>query len=83
MRIGYPWASESELCWSTRITCLTLAKAAAAALPRPIFDYIDGGADDEITQRRNSDAFSGYDLLPSVLGSANQTTQVRYPSPGL
>jgi len=29
-------------------------KAAAAALPRPIFDYIDGGADDEITQRRNS-----------------------------
>ena len=43
-------------------------KAAAAALPRPIFDYIDGGADDEITQRRNIDAFSGYDLLPSVLG---------------
>jgi L-lactate dehydrogenase (cytochrome) len=43
-------------------------KAAAAALPRPIFDYIDGGADDEITKRRNSDAFSGYDLLPSVLG---------------
>ena len=50
-------------------------KAAAAALPRPIFDYIDGGADDEITQRRNSDAFSGYDLLPSVLGT-NQNTQV-------
>jgi L-lactate dehydrogenase (cytochrome) len=44
-----------------------IRKAAAAALPRPIFDYIDGGADDEITQRRNCEAFSGYDLLPSVL----------------
>jgi L-lactate dehydrogenase (cytochrome) len=43
-------------------------KAAAAALPRPIFDYIDGGADDEITRRRNCDAFGEYDLLPSVLG---------------
>ena len=50
-------------------------KAAAAALPRPIFDYIDGGADDEITQRRNSDAFAGYDLLPSVLG-IDKDTQV-------
>ena len=50
-------------------------KAAAAALPRPIFDYIDGGADDEITQRRNSDAFAGYDLLPNVLG-INKDIQV-------
>jgi L-lactate dehydrogenase (cytochrome) len=26
-------------------------------LPRPIFDYIDGGADDEVSLRRNSAAF--------------------------
>lgn len=52
-----------------------IRKAAAAALPRPIFDYIDGGADDEITQRRNCEAFSAYDLLPSVLG-INKDVQV-------
>ena len=42
-------------------------KAAAAALPKPIFDYMEGGADDEATLRRNCEAFSGYDLLPSIL----------------
>jgi L-lactate dehydrogenase (cytochrome) len=36
-------------------------------LPRPIFDYIDGGADDEVTLRRNSESFDRYDLVPSVL----------------
>jgi L-lactate dehydrogenase (cytochrome) len=42
-------------------------KAAAACLPKPIFDYLDGGADDELTLARNSSAFSNYELLPSVL----------------
>jgi len=42
----------------------TLAKK---RLPGPIFDYIDGGADDEGTYRRNSAAFDGCDLVPSVL----------------
>jgi L-lactate dehydrogenase (cytochrome) len=37
-------------------------------LPRPIFDYIDGGADDEVTLRRNSESFDRCDLVPSVLG---------------
>src|SRR5262245_10826997 len=36
-------------------------------LPGPIFDYIDGGADDEMTLRRNTAAFEEVDLLPSVL----------------
>jgi L-lactate dehydrogenase (cytochrome) len=36
-------------------------------LPRPIFDYIDGAADDEITHRRNSEAFASCDLVPNVL----------------
>jgi len=36
-------------------------------LPRPIFDYIDGGADDEATLRHNSAAFDSVDLLPHVL----------------
>lgn len=36
-------------------------------LPRPIFDYIDGGADDEVTLARNMSAFSRYTLMPDVL----------------
>jgi L-lactate dehydrogenase (cytochrome) len=36
-------------------------------LPAPIFHYIDGGADDEVTLRRNTDAFETMDLVPNVL----------------
>jgi len=36
-------------------------------LPRPIFDYIDGAADDETTYRRNTASFQRCDLVPSVL----------------
>jgi L-lactate dehydrogenase (cytochrome) len=36
-------------------------------LPGPIFDYIDGGADDEVTLRRNLASFESCDLVPNVL----------------
>lgn len=36
-------------------------------LPSPIFNYIDGGSDDESTYRRNTSAFETCDLVPSVL----------------
>jgi L-lactate dehydrogenase (cytochrome) len=36
-------------------------------LPGPIFDYIDGAADDETTYRRNAASFEGCDLVPNVL----------------
>ena len=36
-------------------------------LPGPIFDYIDGAADDEVTYRRNTRAFESCDLVPNVL----------------
>jgi len=36
-------------------------------LPGPIFHYIDGAADDEVTYRRNTSAFDDCDLVPSVL----------------
>lgn len=42
----------------------TLAKK---RLPSAIFNYIDGGADDETTYRRNTEAFDTCDLIPSVL----------------
>jgi L-lactate dehydrogenase (cytochrome) len=36
-------------------------------LPGPIFHYIDGAADDEISYRRNTSAFDDCDLVPNVL----------------
>ncbi len=36
-------------------------------LPSPIFNYIDGAADDETTYRRNSESFERCDLVPNVL----------------
>ena len=36
-------------------------------LPSPIFHYIDGAGDDEITKGRNTSAFDDCDLVPNVL----------------
>lgn len=36
-------------------------------LPGPIFDYIDGAADDEVTKARNTASFESVDLVPDVL----------------
>lgn len=44
-----------------------LRSRARQRLPRPIFDYMDGGADDERTLSRNMSAFTDYELLPDVL----------------
>lgn len=45
-------------------------RLARRRLPAPVFHYIDGGADDEATQRRNTEAFSDCDLVPRVLTGA-------------
>jgi L-lactate dehydrogenase (cytochrome) len=42
-------------------------KLAKKKLPSPIFHYIDGAADDEITYRRNTEAYDQCDLVPNVL----------------
>jgi len=42
-------------------------KLAQKKLPGPIFHYIDGAADDEITYKRNTAAFDDVDLVPNVL----------------
>lgn len=36
-------------------------------LPSPIFNYIDGAADDESTMARNTQSFDDIDLVPNVL----------------
>ncbi len=47
-------------------------KLAKSKLPAPIFHYIDGGADDEATLKRNTNAFNDCDLVPSILTSVGE-----------
>ena len=47
-------------------------KLAKKNLPAPIFHYIDGGADDETTLKRNTDSFSKCDLIPNILASVGE-----------
>lgn len=45
----------------------SIRTAAKKRLPRPIFDYMDGGAEDEISLRRASSDFDSVSFLPKVL----------------
>ena len=47
-----------------------LRELARAALPKPVFDFADGGAEDEWTLRRNEAAFDDFALLPKPLDGA-------------
>lgn len=47
-----------------------LRELARAALPKPVFDFADGGAEDERTLRRNEAAFAEIALLPKPLDGA-------------
>jgi len=41
-------------------------------LPSPLFHYIDGGSDDELTLARNTSAFDSCDLIPNVLAGVDR-----------
>jgi len=41
-----------------------LRSLAARRVPKLLFDFIDGGAEDEVTLRRSSSGFSDYQLVP-------------------
>tara|TARA_B100000700_G_scaffold136155_1_gene152107 strand:+ start:992 stop:2140 length:1149 start_codon:yes stop_codon:yes gene_type:complete len=47
-------------------------KLAKKKLPSPIFHYIDGGSDDEITLNRNTESFNKCDLVPNVLADVSK-----------
>jgi len=48
-----------------------LRRLAKRRLPAPVFHYLDGGADDELTLRRNTSAFDDYELLPTQLSDVS------------
>src|SRR4051794_33925617 len=57
--------------WRREAHCIAdLRRMAQRVLPRPIFDFADGGAQDERTLRRNEQAFDGITLLPRPLNGA-------------
>jgi L-lactate dehydrogenase (cytochrome)/(S)-mandelate dehydrogenase len=57
--------------WRRRaISVAAMRELARATLPKPIFDFADGGAEDELTLRRNESAFDDLDLLPRPLSGA-------------
>ena len=57
--------------WQRRGYNIAAMRALAqAALPRPVFDFADGGAEDENTLRRNEAAFDDVELLPHPLTGA-------------
>jgi L-lactate dehydrogenase (cytochrome) len=52
--------------------CEDFRRLAKARLPSPVFHYIDGAADDEVTKARNTAAFEQCDLVPRVLAGVEQ-----------
>jgi len=57
--------------WQRRAYSIdALRGLARGALPRPVFDFADGGAEDEVTLRRNETAFDDRQLLPQPLRGA-------------
>lgn len=62
-------------CW----TIDDLGREAARYLPKPVSDFIDGGAGSETTMRRNREALDGVELVPRSLrdvGDIDLTSRV-------
>lgn len=52
-----------------------MRQLARSKLPRIAFDFIDGGADDEMCLKRNREAFQTYRLLPRYLRDVSKRDQ--------
>jgi len=46
---------------------LTLEARASAAMPAAVLNYVQGGCGEELTQRRNADAFAHWGMVPRML----------------
>ena len=49
-------------------------KLAKKKLPSPIFHYIDGGADDEITLKRNTNSFDDCEIAGATMEASKRFT---------
>lgn len=56
----------------TAVTVEDLRRVAKRRLPKGVFDYIDGGAEDERTMANNVDAFADLEFRPNVLRDVSE-----------
>jgi L-lactate dehydrogenase (cytochrome)/(S)-mandelate dehydrogenase len=63
LREGWGWGRQGY-------SLAAMRSLARRHLPRPIFDFADGGAEDEYSLRRNEAAFARHELLPRPLNGA-------------
>lgn len=59
----------------TAITVADLREAARRHLPRMVFDFVDGGAEDEVTLRENERAFGRVAFRPRVMVDVSSRPQ--------
>jgi L-lactate dehydrogenase (cytochrome) len=52
------------------VTVEDLRAAARHRVPRSVFEFVDGGAEDELTMQRTREAFARVEFRPRVLGGA-------------
>ena len=65
-----PAGQDSPSLWASGKTYATLSEivgAARAALDTDVLDFLDGGAGDEVTLRRNREAFARWSFRPRVM----------------
>ncbi len=67
MRFGPLQADPVERRLSRAANVADLRRIARRLLPRGVFDYVDGAAEDELTMRRNAAAFRRVQFRPRVL----------------
>jgi (S)-mandelate dehydrogenase len=53
----------------------TLRELARGRLPRMVFDFCDGGAEDEITRERNETGFADWEFVPTPLNGTSSREQ--------
>ncbi|MTD14709.1 alpha-hydroxy-acid oxidizing enzyme [Nakamurella sp. YIM 132087] len=54
------------------LTVEDLREAARRRVPRSVFEFVDGGAEDELTMRRTREAFERVEFRPTVLNGASE-----------
>jgi L-lactate dehydrogenase (cytochrome) len=62
-----PAVSREQRALAGALTNADLLRSARRALPRTIFDFIAGGAEDEVALRRNREAFDRLEFRPRML----------------
>lgn len=67
LHMSRPKLRRSARALAQAVTIDDLRQQACRRWPRGVRDYVEGGADGEVSLHRNRDAFEAFDLIPSVL----------------